>query len=71
MNAPRSSTLFHFTKTADVLKSIIKSGFFPRYCVEDVTWLTSATDAVALPVTCLCDIPLGRIWRLARRLFAP
>lgn len=37
--SPKSHTLFHFTKTNDVLKMVIKNGFWPRYCLEDVGWL--------------------------------
>ena len=29
-----SSVLFHFTRSMDSLKGILKNGFFPRYCLE-------------------------------------
>lgn len=59
---PRSRTLFHFTKSRETLKLILKHGFWPRYCPEDVRWLGQAdAKAVAFPMVCFCDIPLSRI----------
>ena len=59
---PRSSTLFHFTKNMDVLFSILKDGFWPRYCLEDIQWQGhKELEFVAFPMVCFCDIPLGRI----------
>jgi len=60
MSKPKANCLFHFTKTADALKSILKSGFFPRYCREDMSWF-NMTEHIAYPVVCFCDIPLSRI----------
>ncbi len=62
MASPKSTTLFHFTKSLDNLKNILKNGFEPRYCLEDAGWIGSKSiDFVAFPVVCFCDIPLGRI----------
>ncbi len=62
MTTPRSRTLFHFTKNLDVLKSILKHGFFPKYSLEDIAWfIAQEIDAVAFPVVSFCDIPLSRI----------
>lgn len=36
---PKSNALFHFTKNVETLKLILKGGFWPRYCLEDVAWL--------------------------------
>lgn len=59
---PKSHTLFHFTKNSEVLKLIIKDGFWPRYCIEDVNWLGYKDfDYIAYPMVCFCDIPLSRI----------
>ena len=59
---PKSHTLFHFTKSNEVLKLIIKNGFWPRYCLEDVGWLGySKFDFIAYPMVCFCDIPLSRV----------
>lgn len=59
---PKSSTLFHFTKSIDIIKSILKDGFWPRYCLEDVTQLTEGEyDFISFPMVCFCDIPLSRI----------
>ena len=59
---PKSNTLFHFTKSRDILKLVLKNGFWPRYCLEDVGWLGYAEhDFVAYPIVCFCEIPLSRI----------
>ncbi|MGY1488689.1 abortive infection system antitoxin AbiGi family protein [Methylobacillus pratensis] len=60
---PKSNTLFHFTKSQETLKLILKNGFWPRYCLEDVTWLAFANphEYIAYPLVCFCDIPLSRI----------
>ncbi len=62
MAQPKSTTLFHFTKSVDVLQSILKNGFYPRLSLEDATWLgISNLEYFAYPMVCFCDIPLGRI----------
>ena len=59
---PKSNTLFHFTSNVAVLTSILKGGsFWPRYCLEDVSWLGYDSEYVAYPMVCFCDIPLSRI----------
>ncbi|MCR9953402.1 abortive infection system antitoxin AbiGi family protein [Vibrio parahaemolyticus] len=59
---PKSHTLFHFTKSRDTLKLILKNGFWPRYCLEDVEWMkVGNTKFAAFPMVCFCDIPLSRV----------
>lgn len=61
---PKSETLFHFTKSADTLQQILRSGFWPRYCLEDIEWLRedpSDSSVMSFPLVCFCDIPLSRI----------
>lgn len=60
---PKSHTLFHFTKDTEILKKIIKEGFWPRYCLEDISWLGGGSDFeyMAYPLVSFCDIPLARI----------
>lgn len=59
---PKSSTLFHFTRSIDFLQSILKNGFMPRYCLEDTRWFgLPSIDVLAYPMSCFCDIPLSRI----------
>jgi len=59
---PKSNTLFHFTKSSETLKLILKNGFWPRYCLEDIEWLGyEEFDYIAYPMVCFCDIPLSRI----------
>lgn len=60
--SPKSNALFHFTKSAETLKHILRGGFWPRYCLEDVAWLGyEKFTYVAYPMVCFCDIPLSRI----------
>ncbi len=59
---PKSHTLFHFTKSRETLKLILKNGFWPKYCLEDVSWLGyDKYNYVAYPMVCFCDIPLSRL----------
>jgi len=59
---PRSNTLFHFTKNENVIFEIFKSGFWPKYSLEDIQWQGfKDLDFIAFPMVCFCDIPLGRI----------
>lgn len=60
--AVRSSSLFHFTKSSEILKQILSHGFWPRYCLEDVSWMgVDGLEYVAFPMVCFCDIPMTRI----------
>lgn len=59
---PKSHTLFHFTHNEDTLQKILKNGFWPKFCQEDIKWLEYDTfDFIAYPMVCFCDIPLSRI----------
>lgn len=58
---PKSDNLFHFTKTIQILKLILKEGIKPRYCLEDFSWSDWSNDYMAYPMSCFCDIPLSRI----------
>lgn len=59
---PKSNTLFHFTKSPETLKHVLRGGFWPRYCLEDVGWLGySKFEYIAYPMVCFCEIPLSRI----------
>lgn len=59
---PKSHTLFHFTKSKDALLSIMKEGFWPRFCQEDISW-TGIVDCgfMAYPMVSFCDIPISRL----------
>jgi len=62
MSNSNSNSLFHFTKSSDILQNILKNGFLPRYSLEDATWSGLTTlEFVAFPMVCFCDIPLERI----------
>ncbi len=56
---PKSDSLFHFTKSLDSLKGILREGFKPRYSLEDSRLL--GPDYTAFPMCCFCDIPISRI----------
>ncbi|WP_279486569.1 abortive infection system antitoxin AbiGi family protein [Aeromonas veronii] len=59
---PKSDSLFHFTKSLDVLKLILKNGVEPRFCLEDITWLNiKGLTKIGLPMSCFCDIPISRL----------
>lgn len=53
-----SKTLFQFTSSLETLEEILKSKFmWPRYCTE-YYW---SGYRFALPMMCMCDIPLSEI----------
>ena len=63
-----SSVLFHFTKSIDDLKSILRHGFFPHYCPEytlDPADSKAASEGRppmrAVALVCFCDLPLSLI----------
>jgi Putative abortive phage resistance protein AbiGi, antitoxin len=63
-----SSVLFHFTKSMDCLKGILKNGFFPRYCLEyslepgdRKTASKRRPPMYAVPMVCFCDLPMSLI----------
>jgi hypothetical protein len=63
-----SNVLFHFTKSMENLKSILKNGFYPRYCPEytlDPLDQKAVSDGIspmrAAPLVCFCDLPLSLI----------
>lgn len=58
---PKSDNLFHFTRDLAKLKSILQSGFMPRYCLEDVKWMETHHNFIGHPMVCFCDIPISRI----------
>lgn len=62
MSNPRSNSLFHFTKNKEFLFDILKNGFWPRYCLENIPWSNGGEkEFLAFPMVCFCDIPLSRI----------
>jgi len=63
-----STTLFHFTRKLEYLKSILENGFYPRYCPEytldpaDVQAASHGRSPLrAIPMVCFCDLPTGVI----------
>lgn len=60
---PKAHTLFHYTTKIETLKLILETGFWPQYCLEDLSWsiYKKKFPYVAYPMVCFCDIPLSRI----------
>jgi hypothetical protein len=63
-----SNVLFHFTRSIDQLKGILKNGFFPHYCPEYTLDINDRKAAAkrrhptrAAPMVCFCDLPLSLI----------
>ena len=52
-----TSTLFHYTKTADALLSILSSGLRFSYCLECYPLLQ--VKKIGVPMISFCDIPIG------------
>lgn len=52
--------MYHFTKTPEILVSILKNGFYPRVAVEDLAFMLPnySTARVGIPMVCFTDIPL-------------
>jgi len=71
-----ANTLFHFTSKKEHLLNILKKGFYPRYCIEDVKlsfeekYQQLANTEIAIPMVCFCDIPLSQISSHTRK-FGP
>lgn len=61
MNA-RTKTLFHFTKSLDVMLKILREGFWPQYSLEDISWMNGHhLTRLAWPMVSFCDIPISRL----------
>jgi hypothetical protein len=62
MAIERTTSLFHYTPRLEYLKSILRNGFWPRFSLEDLTWLKDPKDLfLAFPMVSFCDIPLHRV----------
>ena len=55
----RTSSLFHFTKKLDVLKSILRTGIIPNFCKEDLSY-EDRKRTIGVQMVSFCDIPLTR-----------
>jgi|SRR6185436_2936469 len=58
-----ANSLFHFTSSKKNIENILKNGFYVKYSLEDYSTITDivGSAAVAIPMTCFCDIPLSQI----------
>jgi abortive phage resistance protein AbiGi (putative antitoxin) len=57
-----SATLFHFTRSLEILKKILAEGFKPFYCSEDLT-MFGVAECPGIPMASFCDIPLSHARR--------
>ena len=59
-----SNTLFHFTDTIENVIGILKEGFKPHFCLEDLNFIIPDEPIEdlewAIPMVCFCDIPLSQ-----------
>ena len=55
-----SNLLFHFTKIADILISILENGFWPMTANEDISFMMPNDEdvIVGIPMVCFTDIPI-------------
>jgi len=59
MPSYRTTSLFHYTKTANNLFNILKSGkLIPNYCEEDLSSEFTIDFVWGIPMVCFCDIPI-------------
>lgn len=54
-----ANTLFHFTSKIENLKSILSTGFYSRYCIENYEEAFENGFELAIPMVCFCDIPIS------------
>lgn len=58
-----STSLFHFTRSFDNLKSILSNHFKPNYCLENWSnlFVEEGEFQHAFPMICFSDIPLSQV----------
>lgn len=56
---PKSYSLHHFTREFQTLKLIMlpEGGFWPRYSMEDFSWVHHRPHYIGSPCVCFCDLP--------------
>lgn len=63
MSNYKSSSLFHYTRRLNVIKSILIKGFRPCYCIEEYSYRDLGNNetqyVLGIPMVCFCDIPLS------------
>jgi hypothetical protein len=57
----RTRTLFHFTKSLETVMRILQEGFWPKYSLEDTSWIDPRVPRLAWPMVSFCDIPISRL----------
>lgn len=59
----QANTLFSFvSKLEFLLNSIKQASLYPRYCIEDVSYLNiSRFTHIAIPMKCFCDININKL----------
>lgn len=51
----RTSSLFHYTKSIDILYSILMEGLIPNYCYEDLSYKRNPDRGIGVPMVSFCD----------------
>lgn len=60
MGQYRTSSLFHYTKSIDILFNILTDGLIPNYCYEDLSYEQNPNRGIGIPMVSFCDIPLSK-----------
>lgn len=60
-----SASLFHFTRTFEALRSILREGFRPHYSREDLA-MFGLPQCLGVPMVSFCDIPLSKTEKHSR-----
>lgn len=53
----RTTSLFRFSKDFESLQKVLKSGIFPNYCEEDLSF-DDKKFVIGIPMISFCDIPI-------------
>ena len=54
-----TNSIIHYTKSFEILSSILKEGFKIKYCAEILKLGKTRTSKAAHPMISFCDIPLS------------
>lgn len=61
MSIISANTLFHFTRTKEILLSILETGFRPAYCIEFGPAIDGRIVECEIAMVCFCDLPISSL----------